>query len=1162
MKNQSLRKIPESKIIKSIAFYTTHKNDPCAFVRFRGPMNHLNINVLEGFIDEKINTDQILTSDLVVIQRDFPRKLNLYKKIIKLAHMNKKAIVFEIDDLLFQLPENHPDRQNLHYVESLLPIMQAIMEADLVTVATPLLKEIFSELNKNIVVIPNYFDDNLWSLTPPVIKTDDSHPLIIGYMGGESHIPDIQFITPVLKYLINRFPNEIEVHIWGVSPTKELDNYSQVKWIPAITYEYNEFAAYFQTQLADIFIAPLVDNSFNRAKSPLKFFEYSSLGVPGVFSNLNAYEGTVTHGFDGLLASTQEEWINNLVQLIQNKEMRFQIATNAQRTINSNWRLSENAYRWQEAYELILSKKIDNNSLEKTNIDLFRSLSNQYYELSENKKTESVNQQKEINELNTTVQQYLGLLENKETTLQKNRLEIQELKNEIHDKKLEIQFLTFELTEIKGSKTYKISLLLRKIRVYLIPPNSKRSKIASFIFHWLQGQRMKVFSIKQKKMFVSLFDEGSQKLNCPIIEKHGVPIDVIICVHNALEDIQKCLESITKYTTIPYHLIIVDDGSDEPTRNFLNFFATENQNCELIRNETAKGYTLAANIGMRASKASFLVLLNSDTIVGSQWIDRMYGAMIEKKKIGVVGPISNTASWQSIPKLSENGDWAINELPPNIDPSKMSELISKYSGCIHPEVPLLNGFCMMISKELINEIGYFDEDNFGQGYGEEDDFNLRASAANWKKVIADDVYIFHAQSKSYSNERRYNLSKSSGLKLRTKHSVNLIEDCVEFMNPNRVLEGIRSRSKIMAEREEYLEQGRKDFAGKKLLFVLPVVDAGGGANVIIDESRNMLQMGVDVRIFNLEKYKAGFLQSYPNIDVPLIFGDENELYKISDSFDAIVASANYSVEWLLPLKSMQNPPICGYYIQGFEPLMYPDDSEQARQALSTYIMIEGMKRFTKTEWTRNMVLEHAGVNSDVVGISINIDLFRPRHMSLLGRKPVRIVAMVRPNSPYRNPDMTIGILKQISEKYKRNVEIWFFGANDINDVVHSRLLDFEWKQLGKLTQHQVASLMSKADIFTDFSSHQAMGLTALEAMSAGCSVIVPKNGGAVEFIRDKENGIIADTSSFQLSLNALKELVEDDNLRKKIQIAGINDVVNYYPEKVSYKILKSIFEEN
>ena len=194
-----------------------------------------------------------------------------------------------------------------------------------------------------------------------------------------------------------------------------------------------------------------------------------------------------------------------------------------------------------------------------------------------------------------------------------------------------------------------------------------------------------------------------------------------------------------------------------------------------------------------------------------------------------------------------------------------------------------------------------------------------------------------------------------------------------------------------------------------------------------------------------------------------------------------------------------------------------------------------------------------------MGISVNIDLFRPRDVISLGLKPVTIVAMVRPGSPYRNPEMTITILRQVWKKYKADVDIWLFGANDIREVVDEKLLDFEWQQLGKLTQIQVASMMSKVDIFTDFSSHQAMGLSALEAMSAGCSVVVPKNGGAVEFVNHRINGIVADTAYLQASITALEELIEDDQLRKQIQIAGINDVVQYYPEKVSYNILNTIF---
>jgi glycosyltransferase involved in cell wall biosynthesis len=101
--------------------------------------------------------------------------------------------------------------------------------------------------------------------------------------------------------------------------------------------------------------------------------------------------------------------------------------------------------------------------------------------------------------------------------------------------------------------------------------------------------------------------------------------------------------------------------------------------------------------------------------------------------------------------------------------------------------------------------------------------------------------------------------------------------------------------------------------------------------------------------------------------------------------------------------------------------------------------------------------------------------------------------------------------------------------------------------------------MSKADIFLDLSTHQAMGLSALEAMSAGCSVVVPQMGGAIEFVTNRKNGIVVDTSNFHESLRAVEELVEDDNLRTKLQIMGITDVVQYYPDKASYTILKTLF---
>jgi O-antigen biosynthesis protein len=301
------------------------------------------------------------------------------------------------------------------------------------------------------------------------------------------------------------------------------------------------------------------------------------------------------------------------------------------------------------------------------------------------------------------------------------------------------------------------------------------------------------------------------------------------------------------------------------------------------------------------------------------------------------------------------------------------------------------------------------------------------------------------------------------------------------------------------------------------------------------------------------------LENYSHIEIPFIFDKVQNLPKAAASFDAVIASANYSVPWLKQIERSSPKPILGYYVQGFEALMYEKVSKNYQQAVASYTLIEGIKRFTKTQWTRNEVLKHTGADSDVVGISVNYDLFRPRDMVLMGVKPVTIVAMIRPGSHYRNPEMTLTILKNIEEKYGNDVDIWLFGSDEVRNVVEEKYLTFNWRQLGKLTQVQVASMMSKADIFTDFSSHQAMGLSALEAMTAGCSVIVPKNGGAVEFIKHKMNGIVADTSMSQASQLALEELIENDELRKQLQINGIRDVVQYYPERVSYNILSTLF---
>lgn len=1179
---------------KKVAIYSLHAEDPCATIRLLSPLSAVGLDIYKPDPDMQIDEAELAKCSFIVIQRSYPKQFTQYIRIMEIARSNRIPVIFEVDDFLFNLPLDHIERVNNIYTESLLPMLQALIEADQITVPTKVLRNKLSPFNPNITIIPNYMDDRLWDLREPA-HTESNMRLVIGYMGTETHKPDLEMLLPVFAQLEKKYLGQLTFRFWGISEISEMESYESVEYVPPINDSYARFARTFQTQYADIFVAPLRDNTFNRCKSPVKFFEYTALGVPGVYSNYEPYQEVISQGAQGFLASSLDEWLQHLEKLINNPILRRDIALSAQKNLRENWMLSSHTEELQKVFYQFAELDKQYEDVKRNRYELVNSINSQYQTLVTNHQTLTDNYQSINKKHQTLTENFLNLvkckeevendlsekkrqvserdgwiLEKEKDIIVKNDMiqelnheidnkseEIQSLILEVKDKNESIQSLSFELNEIHISKVWKVALLMRQARLFLAPPNSRRFLFAKKIFHFLQGEKIRQDIKSQEKLLTKELDLWPITQGCDNVSKHTQSVDIIICVHNAQEDIQRCLESVAEHSTEPYRLILVDDGSDTPTKKFLEDWSDGRKNIRLIRNEEAKGYTLAANIGMRSVTADFLVLLNSDTIVSPSWLDRLCKAMDENPKIGVVGPLSNTASWQSIPELSVNGDWATNPLPQGVTVEKMADQVSKYSACIHPEVPLLNGFCMMIRRKALDDVGLFDEVNFGQGYGEEDDFNLRAEGKGWRKVIADDVYIYHAQSKSYSSEKRFQLSRMSGAKLFKKHGSENIARRVAFMNPNRVMEGIRARTKVMLEREEWVEKEHEVYAGKRVLFVLPVIDAGGGANVILDEACSMQKMGVDVQVMNLLEYKHAFLQNYKHSKVPFIFENVENLSKVAQDFDAVVATAHYSVPWFKQIE--QSGAILGYYVQGYEALMYPEGSAEAQAAKDTYSMIEGMRLFTKTNWTREQVAKHAGAICDVVGVSVNIDLLRPRDCLPFGAKPVRVGAMIRPASPYRNPEFTARVFGETKKKHGSDLEIYLFGSNNVEEIVSPALLDFEYHQLGKLTQLQVASLMSRLDIFADYSSHQAMGLSALEAMCAGSTVIVPKNGGAIEFVRHKGNGMVVDTTNYVESLNGLEELITDDQLRKQLQLNAIHDVVNYYPEKAAVKILRTLF---
>ena len=269
-------------------------------------------------------------------------------------------------------------------------------------------------------------------------------------------------------------------------------------------------------------------------------------------------------------------------------------------------------------------------------------------------------------------------------------------------------------------------------------------------------------------------------------------VDIVLCVHNAFEDVKECLTSIRRHTKVDYRLLIVDDGSQAETRDFLKSWVQEDSVATLFRNETARGYTKAANIGLRASKGDYIILLNSDTIVTPGWLEKLIECANSQKNIGIVGPLSNCASWQSIPEIfDKNGGWMINNIPEGYSLETLSDIVANVSDKAFPCVNFVNGFCYMIKRAVIDAIGWLDEESFPYGYGEENDFSIRARKAGFKLAIADHAYVYHSKSKSFGHERRLELSKQGSAAFKSKHPDINVKALTEEIKNNQALERLR-----------------------------------------------------------------------------------------------------------------------------------------------------------------------------------------------------------------------------------------------------------------------------------------------------------------------------------------------------------------------------------
>jgi len=426
-------------------FSTNDLLTPIPHLRLLGPsrIEDLELHLINN--DDLLSEKAISGSQILIIDRDAPREYHSFKEIVRLANISEIPIVYDIDDYLLDLPINHPDREAFIYTQSLLPIFEALLLADYVTVSTEKLRETLKIFNRNIFVLPNFLDDTLWPFHLP-IQRRSSKQITIGYMGGKSHKPDIEWITPVLENIQKSYSEVINFHFYGVQPPDKILANKNVTHTDVLTYNYKEFINNFHNLGVDLFIAPLIDNLFNQCKSPLKFFEYSALGVPAVFSDVEPYRNVIVDGKNGFLAKSQEDWVDKIRALIDNPDLRYHIAKNAQETVRSKFLMSENAHLWTETFNKFIQlgpqKNTNNNWLES-----IAAISLQLHEYHQYQKT-TINE-KEV--LDNVLEDKGKLIEDQKGKLGQQERLIQSISEDLHNQEQKNQNLKKVISEQDAS---------------------------------------------------------------------------------------------------------------------------------------------------------------------------------------------------------------------------------------------------------------------------------------------------------------------------------------------------------------------------------------------------------------------------------------------------------------------------------------------------------------------------------------------------------------------------------------------------------------------------------------------------------------------------------------------------------------------------------------
>ena len=621
-----------------------------------------------------------------------------------------------------------------------------------------------------------------------------------------------------------------------------------------------------------------------------------------------------------------------------------------------------------------------------------------------------------------------------------------------------------------------------------------------------------------------------------------VAVDIIVPVFNSPEWTRLCLRSILHNTDRPYRLIVVDDASDDYTRNQLSLLVAEHESSVLIVNESNVGFVKSCNIGMRAGTSSHLVLLNSDAVVPPNWLSRLVTCADSDPSIGIVNPLSNEAADLSIP------------LAPGCNFLGMDEGLFESRKPSFPNIVTAVGFCLLLRRRMVQQIGLFDE-VFGMGYCEETDLSLRAIKAGWRVVACDNLYIFHRGNGSFEDrDERYRnnvkifferhgpeyhrawreFAKDAPLeeilcqvdepplpKWRRWQSTGRLV-CTDLMerHPLRAWRHFKEQKTVRSFHQN-AERYRLFWRKQKpvVTFLFESLGSYGGVRSVLKVINGLIEKGLEVRVACLGGNPACERGLYAQ---PLYFANIEQLIAGVGISDVFVSTFWTTAFWLTGLR--ERFPRARYvsYLQDYESWFEPNSSALLEKVVASYQIPDSL--VTTSDWLHGKLLAH-GRESCVIPKGIDVDIFRRLRGKIGG--PRSVLAMARPHTPYRGFRNIVQIFRQL-QKRDSGIQLSLFGSRD-RDL---GAVDFPAYNYGVVENDQeLARIYNRNTVYLDASEFQGFGMMGLEAMACGSACVLTSVGGINQYATDRHNALLFDPRNPESATELILAFLSDESLR-------------------------------